>query len=204
MENDGTQPVDKQILTGIGGRRGRRGRNLLEGKVTLVSGGHGGYRPQRPHRPPDSDQSAFSWSIMRFLFSAGFSMTELPATLIFWAEVQHPEAYNHMADILKDPAEVRRTLGAMFRRMSKDQSVPAIEPLPCEPDQAEPINPRSWADALTEAVANDPTSMEWLQPYIDRDAEGMAAVEEMDKGYRGQLTELDRRVTKICLDSQRS
>ena len=131
-------------------------------------------------------------------------MTELPATLIFWAEAQHPEAYNHLADSLKDPAEVRRTLGAMFRRMQKDTATPAGDVLDGEPDQSEPINPRSWAGALAEAVENDPTSMEWLRPYIDRDAVGMAAVEAMDNGYRGQLTELDRRVTKICLDSPRS
>lgn len=199
MEARNTQSTQGQILSSIVGRRGRRGRTLSVGEVTLVSGGHGGSPELRPPSPQSDPKSAFSWSIMRFLFSEGFPLSELPSSLIFWAEVRHPESFAHLERVKSDPDQVRRTLGAMYRRMEKDEETAAGEDLPGEPDQAEPVTPRRWCDALAEAVANDPISHQWLKPYIDRDERGMHATALLDKDYRGQRYELDKRITERCL-----
>lgn len=193
-----TQDNNRQILSDIGGRRGRRGRiHILDGDSVPTYKFGNGLRSV-PSVPHDTDNRVF-WRIMRFLFSDGYPVSELPATLLAWAEANHPEAFKHLSDSLKDPPEVRRTLGAMFRRMSKDESVPVGEDLPGEPDQAEAITPRRWCDALAEAAANDPQSMEWLNSYIERNEVEMAAIDAMDRHYRGQRDALDRRIVERCI-----
>lgn len=198
MDDKNTQDKQAQILSNIGGRRGRRGRSALKGGVLLphitLEDGLCSVPPV-----PSKDGNRVFWSIMRFLFSDGFSVSELPATLLAWAETNHPEAFRHLSNSLKDPPTVRRTLAAMYRRMEKDESVPVCESLPDEPDQAEEVSPRRWCDALAEAAANDPVSMEWLTPYIERNEVEMAAVDALDRAYRGQRNELDKRVTERCL-----
>lgn len=115
MENEKPQTQTEQILNSIGGRRGRRGRNLPIGKVTFVSGGHGGLPLLRPQRPQSPNQPAFFAQICRFMFSDGFEVSELVALLVAWAETNHPEAYRHLELSLMNGPEVRRTLGAMYR-----------------------------------------------------------------------------------------
>lgn len=202
MENEKPQTQTEQILNSIGGRRGRRGRNLPIGKVTFVSGGHGGLPLLRPQRPQSPNQPAFFAQICRFMFSDGFEVSELVALLVAWAETNHPEAYRHLELSLMNGPEVRRTLGAMYRRMAKDESMPLTESLPNEPDQDQTISPRRWCDALAEAVTNDPTGFDWLKVYIERDERGMWATDQLDAGYRGQRDELDKRVTERCIDEK--
>lgn len=198
MDDNNTQTNNQQILSGIGGRRGRRGRTSLDGGELLP---HISFEsaPRSVLTVLKDAENRIFWSIMRFLFSDGFPVSELPATLLAWAETNHPEAFRHLSHSLKDPPTVRRTLAAMYRRMEKDESVPVCESLPDEPDQAEEVSPRRWCDALAEAAANDPVSLEWLTPYIERNEVEMAAVDALDRDYRGQRNELDKRVTERCL-----
>lgn len=130
---------------------------------------------------------------MRALFAAGHPAGQLPAVLVLWAEANHQAAFKHLAESLNQPSNVRRTLGAIYRTLrARGGAEVRGEPLPDEPDQAEPIEPRTWGQCLTEAEAADPESMTILRPYIDRDEAAMSGIDALDKTYRGIRDESDR------------
>lgn len=135
-------------------------------KIYRTSSEHASY-PSHP-APTDAD----FWSIMPALFAYGHPASELPATLVLWAESNHADAFTHLTKSIQKPSEIRRTLAAIYRRMDR-----ADDPF----DQA----------CLEEAVRNDPASAGFLRPYIARDEPGMAEIDSWDATWRGVRDNLD-------------
>lgn len=192
-QGDASNSMQAFENTGVnsGGTQGTHSKEFLEvrgGDVLLGKSGNGSRCVPPVPRP------ACFWSIMRALWLGSGCESTLVAALSEWSERQHPQAFTYLCEHATDPHEVRKTLGAIARRMRNSQETEeqGRENSELQNDYVAVTGGQRFAAE----IAADPDGWGVIQPYADRQEPPSDRL--LDRGWRGIVDAVDAAAVSLA------